>query len=241
MLEISALSCGFTHEPILRNISFRLQQGEIACILGASGIGKTALLFTIAGFIPVHHGSISYAKELLSISRKIRVPTEKRNFGFVFQESALFPHLTVQDNILFGLYQRPVHERQHLLGQMLDILHLKGFERRLPHQLSGGQKQRVAIARALAPHPRLLLLDEPFAGLDAELRRQLSFELRTALKASNHTALFVTHDKAEAVNVGDTLGFLEADGIRHWGSKFDLEDLIMMDTFATLPHEKKYG
>ena len=192
--------------------TFSLAEGEIGCLLGPSGCGKTTLLRAIAGFEPLTSGTISLHGEHISTTKRTQAP-EDRAVGMVFQDFALFPHLNVRDNIAFGLNKLSSSEKTQRIVEMLDLVSLVSVAERFPHELSGGQQQRVALARALAPSPQILLLDEPFSNLDAELRTQLAAEIRTLLKKNKVTALLVTHDQDEAFAMADKIALLNAGKI----------------------------
>lgn len=202
-------------------LSFQLEQGEIGCLLGASGCGKTTVLRIIAGFIAPQEGEVRLAGQLLADRHHV-VPPEARKIGLVFQDFALFPHLTVAENVAFGLNRLSKPERQARVGEMLELTRLTAQSKRYPHELSGGQQQRVALARALAPQPSLLLLDEPFSSLDAALRETLGLEVRQILKATNTTAVLVTHDQREAFAVCDRIGIINRGRMEQWDSAYRL-------------------
>jgi len=189
-------------------LSLSLEPGTVCCLLGPSGCGKTTVLRCIAGFERVIEGAVRLDDTVVS-SPAVHVPPEQRRIGMVFQDYALFPHLDVERNIAFGLRGAP--DDRARVRQLLETVGLDGVARRYPHELSGGQQQRVALARALAPRPRLLLLDEPLSNLDVELREQLAAEVRSILKASGTTAVFVTHDQHEAFAIADEIVVM-ADG-----------------------------
>ncbi len=202
-------------------LSFQLEPGEIGCLLGASGCGKTTVLRVIAGFIAPQQGQVVLAGRTLADAHRI-VPPEDRQIGLVFQDFALFPHLTVADNVAFGLKRLSRTARAERVAEMLDLTRLTEQARRYPHELSGGQQQRVALARALAPQPSLLLLDEPFSSLDAALREQLGAEVRQILKATGTTAVLVTHDQREAFAVCDRIGIIRQGRMEQWDSAYNL-------------------
>lgn len=197
---------GFT---AVDEISLALEHGEVLSILGPSGCGKTTLLRMIAGFEVPDAGEIEVAGRLVSGSG-VEVPPERRRIGMVFQDYALFPHLTVAENAAFGLQDLSARERDHRLGQVLELVRLLGLESRYPFELSGGQQQRVALARTLAPRPAAVLLDEPFSNLDAEMRREMRTEVQEILRENGIATLFVTHDRDEAFAMADRMAVMIA-------------------------------
>ena len=221
LLEVEALQQAYGHQVIIRRLSFSLPRGSIGCLLGPSGCGKTTVLRCIAGFEPLQAGRIRLAGQVVS-SPEFVLPPEKRRIGMVFQDYALFPHLSVADNIVFGLHGVARVERGARLRELAVMVGLGGALEKFPHELSGGQQQRVALARALAPRPELLLLDEPFSNLDVELRERLSLELREIIKVSGATALLVTHDQFEAFAIADEVGVLHEGVIQQWDSAYNL-------------------
>ena len=214
-------------QTILKNLSLSLEKGEIGCVLGPSGCGKTSLLRAIAGFLNPEKGIIFLnEKQVLNSEKKINIPAEKRNVGMVFQDYALFPHLNVQENILFALTKGKIANATKLdlkrSNYLLDLTGLNKYSTRSIHSLSGGQKQRVALARALAPNPTIILFDEPFSNLDPELRQRLVKDVREMLKITKTTALFVTHDQQEAFSLSDKVGVIIDGNITQWVSPYDL-------------------
>jgi iron(III) transport system ATP-binding protein len=218
-LQLTGLSVAYGPRAVVENFSMTLPRGTVGCLLGPSGCGKTTVLRAIAGFEPVSAGEVRLDAELVSSPQR-QLPPEQRRIGMVFQDHALFPHLTVAANVGFGLRGRS--DAAQRVQQMLDTVGLGGTGARYPHQLSGGQQQRVALARALAPSPRLLLLDEPFSNLDVELRERLGGELRAMLKAAGTTALLVTHDQHEAFAIADEIGIMSGGRIQQWDSAYNL-------------------
>jgi iron(III) transport system ATP-binding protein len=202
-------------------VSFGLRAGEIGVLIGPSGCGKTSLLRAVAGLETVRGGEIRLSGATVGSAEQSLRP-EKRRIGMVFQDYALFPHLDVGHNVAFGIHDLPRPERAARVAAMLELVGLSGIARRYPHELSGGQQQRVALARALAPQPQLLLLDEPFSNLDADLRERLAQELRDILKAANATALFVTHDQLEAFAIGDVIGVMHQGRLHQWADAYTL-------------------
>lgn len=199
------------NQPVLTKISFNLAQGELLGLLGPSGCGKTTLLRIIAGFEQPNTGTVQIADTVV-FSNQINIPPEQRNTGMVFQDYALFPHLTIEENIAFGLKVKAKNlsrvEIKQRVKETLGIVNLSGLEKRYPHQLSGGQQQRIALARALAPKPALILLDEPLSNLDVQIRETLRHEIRNILKATGIAGVFVTHDQEEALAVSDKIAVM---------------------------------
>jgi len=207
---------------VVANLSLQLERGQIGCLLGSSGCGKTTVLRAVAGFEPLLAGAIRLDGVTLS-SASTQRPPERRRVGMMFQDYALFPHLNVRENVAFGLRRQARATRQVRVQEMLDVVGLAEVADSYPHELSGGQQQRVALARALAPEPELLLLDEPFSNLDVDTRERLAFELRDILKNTNHTALLVTHNQAEAFAIADRIGVMGAGGrILQWDTPYNL-------------------
>jgi iron(III) transport system ATP-binding protein len=221
LLEISGVRHGYNGHRVLNEFSLALARGQIGCILGPSGCGKTTALRCIAGFEHIAAGQISINGEEMSRAGYM-VPPERRRIGMVFQDYALFPHLTVADNVGFGLRLLDGATRARRIAEQLEIVGMERAARRFPHELSGGQQQRVALARALAPRPELLLLDEPFSNLDVDLRERLSLEVREIIKATGATAVLVTHDQQEAFAVADEIGVLSEGRIQQWAPAYDL-------------------
>jgi iron(III) transport system ATP-binding protein len=208
-------------QEIVHGLSFALTRGEIGCLLGPSGCGKTTVLRAIAGFEALLDGSISLGGRVLSDARHTASP-ETRQVGVVFQDYALFPHLSVWDNIGFGLRKLAPTERKARINRLLALVGLGTHARQYPHELSGGQQQRVALARALAPQPDLLLLDEPFSNLDVDLRERLALEVRDILKELGTTAVLVTHDQHEAFAIADHIGVMQNGKIVQWDDAYNL-------------------
>ncbi len=191
--------------------SLTVGRGQILALLGPSGCGKTTTLRLIAGLETPDEGTVTIAGRVVADARRgLCVPPEERGVGVVFQDYALFPHLTVADNVGFGLAGRPREERRARVRTVLDLVGLTDLADRYPHELSGGQQQRVAVARALAPAPAVVLLDEPFSNLDADLRAQMRDEVEKVLRSTGTTAIFVTHDQEEAFTIADRVGVLNA-------------------------------
>lgn len=222
-VEICQLQCGYQEQTILQDISFTLAERNILALLGASGCGKTTLLKVIAGLLPIEHGQIYLHGQKVQDGRKGLDP-ELRGVGFIFQDYALFPHMTVHDNLMFGL--RPLRlktvEAAKRITAMLATVGLVGMEKRYPHELSGGQQQRVAIARALVCRPKLMLLDEPFSNIDSQLRIPLIREIRQLLQEQEVAAIFVTHNKEEAFTFADELAVFRQGRIVQKGGASDV-------------------
>ena len=208
MLTIDSLSKSFDKGKnyAIEEVTFNLKVGHVCAIVGESGSGKTTLVRLIAGLERPDHGSISVGGKVIASLNKFVQP-EKRKIGLVFQEYALFPHLSILDNILYGISK--VKNKKQRAQEMLDLVGLDNMGKRYPHQLSGGQQQRVALARALAPEPSLLILDEPFSNLDTMLRTQLRNEVFDIIKKTEVTVLFVTHDTQDALSVADEILILQ--------------------------------
>jgi len=221
LLDIENISKNYGTRKIVDGLSLQLLPGTIACLLGPSGCGKTTVLRLIAGFDQVSAGVIRIDGQAVSQGARM-LPPEQRHIGMVFQDYALFPHLTVQDNVGFGLFALERTARAQRVAEMLELVHLGDAARAYPHELSGGQQQRVALARALAPRPRLLLLDEPFSNLDVELRERLSLEVREILKHEGTTAILVTHDQHEAFTIADEIGLMHEGKIQQWDTPYNL-------------------
>ncbi|HEY9617476.1 MAG TPA: ABC transporter ATP-binding protein [Microcoleaceae cyanobacterium] len=227
ILQVDNLSKQFSPKlpPTIDHISFQLPTGALLSLLGASGCGKTTLLRVIAGFERPQSGAIVLNGQLVASPDRWVVP-EHRDIGMVFQDYALFPHLTVAKNVAFGLVQPgrkrgrryPAEQIRKLTTEAIELVGLAGLENRYPHQLSGGQQQRVALARALAPRPSLILLDEPLSNLDAQVRLRLRQEVREILQRTGTTAIFVTHDQEEALSISDYVAVMRQGQIEQFGT-----------------------
>jgi iron(III) transport system ATP-binding protein len=220
-LKVAGLAHRYGSLPVLRGLDLSLQPGQIGCLLGPSGCGKTTLLRLLAGFEDVQEGSIQLEGARLA-EPGASVPIQQRGVGIVFQDWSLFPHLTVRQNLEFGLHAQPVEQRRERSGHLLQVLGLADKADQHPHQLSGGQQQRTALARALAPRPRLLLMDEPFSSLDPELRERLCVDVRGLLKRERMAAILVTHLLGDAFLMADQLGVMDQGRVEQWGSPDDL-------------------
>jgi iron(III) transport system ATP-binding protein len=220
-LEVDKVSIRYEGEPVVKEVSFTLACGGIGCLLGPSGCGKTSLLRAIAGFEPVAAGAIRLHDRIVA-APGLQIPPEQRKIGMVFQDFALFPHLTVAKNVAFGLQKWNRGEREARLDELLNLVGLSAQRDAYPHQLSGGQQQRIALIRAMAPRPDILLLDEPFASLDSDMREQLAREVRAILKRDGVTAILVTHDHHEAFAMADSIGVLGEQQLRQWDTPYNI-------------------
>ncbi|WP_135548486.1 sulfate/molybdate ABC transporter ATP-binding protein [Paenibacillus cymbidii] len=218
-IVVNNLHKSFGSFEAAKQISFEIEKGRLIGLLGPSGGGKTTILRMLAGLEEPDSGDI-----LFGGVRVNDVSPQEREIGLVFQNYALFRHMTVYDNIAFGLTvkKRPKAEIKARVQELIDLTGLKGLEKRLPHQLSGGQRQRVAFARALAPEPQLLLLDEPFAAIDAKVRKELRTWLRETIDRVGITTIFVTHDQEEAVEVADRIMVVNQGRIEQQGTPFEI-------------------
>ncbi len=221
ILEIRDLTVQFDGKTVIDRLSLALRWGRIGCLLGPSGCGKTTVLRSIAGFQMPDAGEI-LVDGVVVTGRGLCRPPEQRGIGMVFQDFALFPHLTVEQNIRFGLRGRAKREQKQRVEELLALIGLPAMGRAWPHQLSGGQQQRVALARALAPRPSLLLLDEPFSSLDVELREQLAREVRDILRQEGISAILVTHDQHEAFSMADEICVLNEGRLEQQASAYEL-------------------
>jgi iron(III) transport system ATP-binding protein len=218
-LEIENLVFQRGSQSILDGVSFCLDESSLGAIVGPSGSGKTTLLRLVAGFEEPDNGIIRVGGRVCSTGSEVIAP-ERRGIGVVFQDFALFPHLNVSENIGYAIHKDATrNERVHYL---LNLLGLESLARRYPYELSGGQQQRVAIGRALAPHPSLLLLDEPFSQLDPELREELIHTLKLILEETRITTLLVTHHQEDAYDLAQWLGVLHRGKLLQWGAPFEL-------------------
>jgi iron(III) transport system ATP-binding protein len=222
-LSFEAISFSIGGKPVLDHISFKVSPGEIACLLGPSGCGKTSVLRLAAGIAVPDSGSIRIDQQIVAGHVRF-VPPEKRNIGLMFQDFALFPHMTVLENVAYGLYALSKPEAIAAARQVLQRVALSDKELRYPHQLSGGEQQRVALARAIAPRPQLIMMDEPFSGLDQRLRDDLRRETLDLLREARSSAIFVTHDPVEAMAIADRIILMRAGKIVQQGSPQELHD-----------------
>ncbi len=220
-LTLSHVHCRYGKDDVVRDISLTLSAGHIGCLLGPSGCGKTTLLRAIAGLEPIAQGEIHIGDSLLSRAG-FRMPPQQRGIGMVFQDWALFPHLTVRENIHFGLLDWRRTDARLRVEHLLAVTELGAHADKLPQALSGGQQQRVALVRALAPKPKLLLLDEPFSSLDASLRTSLAQEVRQLIKQEGMTAILVTHDHHEAYAMADDVGVMMHGQLQQWAKPYQV-------------------
>jgi len=221
VLALRNVHQAYGKHAVARGLSFELKRGSIGCLLGPSGCGKTTVLRCIAGFEPIQSGEIWLNGSLVSRPGTM-VPPERRGVGLVFQDYALFPHLSIEQNIAFGLHGTTGAERERRVADYLEATGLSGLEKKFPHELSGGQQQRVALARAMAPRPELLLMDEPFSNLDVDLRERLAADVRALIKRFSITAVLVTHDQQEAFAIADEIGVMHDGRIEQWDSAYNL-------------------
>lgn len=221
LLEIESLSLCAGQECVLKGMSLQVHAGEIICLLGPSGCGKTTTLRAVAGFVQPTRGVITLANSAVA-SPNIMVPPEKRQVGMIFQDHALFPHLSVRENVSFGLSKLDKISQRERVKHYMKLVQIEALADKYPHELSGGQQQRVAVARALAPHPRLLLMDEPFSNLDVNLRKQMQRQLQDVLRKEGITAIIVTHDQEEAFAMADRVALLSDGKLQQIGSPYNL-------------------
>lgn len=205
-LQIKDLDFSYknSRELVLNKINMEIEKGEVVAIIGESGSGKSTLLRLIAGLEEPEGGEIMINNKIM-VNHRVFIEPENRGVGMLFQDYALFPHITVAGNVKFGLKGYSKEEKERMVQDVLKLVNLSGFEKRYPHELSGGQQQRVALARAIAPNPSLLLLDEPFSNLDANLKEKIRKEIGEIIKKANITSLIVTHDKEDAKVLADRM------------------------------------
>lgn len=220
-LEVNHLSVNFDDRTVINDVSLTLDAGAIGCILGLSGCGKTTLLRVIAGFQKPSKGKVFLKGKQISSANQT-LPPEQRNIGMVFQDFALFPNLTVAQNIGFGLRHWAIKAKKQRVQELLKLIELTHLSEAYSHQLSGGEQQRVALARAIAPKPGILLMDEPFSSMDVELRDQLAREIRAILKKEKITAILVTHDQHEAFVMADEICVMNGGVIQQCDTGYKL-------------------
>ena len=218
IIKLENLVFNYDGEPVLDGINLSIHDKEFVTFLGPSGLGKTTTLRIIGGFIYPHSGNVYFDGKLIN-----ELPPHKREVNTVFQRYALFPHLNVFDNVAFGLKLKKLDKREinKRVKEMLEIVNLKGFDKRKVNQLSGGQQQRVAIARALVNHPKVLLLDEPLGALDLKLRKEMQLELKKIQQRLEITFIYVTHDQEEALTMSDTVVVMKDGEIQQVGTPQD--------------------
>lgn len=220
-LELISVSKNYDAKRVINALSLELEKGEIGCLLGESGCGKTTVLRCIAGFEKIESGTIRINGAMVS-SHNHCLPPEARGLGMVFQDYALFPHLSVAENVVFGLGKLPKLKKRDRVMEMLDLVGLTADAKKYPHALSGGQQQRVALARALAPNPDLLLMDEPFSNLDIALRERLCIDVRRILKMLGISGMLVTHNQHEAFAMADVIGVMRNGALGQWDTAYNL-------------------
>lgn len=220
-LSLRAISSAYGQSLVLDKLNLELAHGDIVALLGASGCGKSTLLHVIAGLQPIKSGEIIIKDKLVTRGQHL-ISSEQRGVGMIFQDYALFPHLSVAENILFGVKSKSYQEKQQLLIKMLELVKITPYAKAYPHELSGGQQQRVAIARALACKPSILLLDEPFSNIDPMVRHELIKDIRQILKTEKISAVFVTHSQDEAFLFADSLALLKDGHILQHGTSENL-------------------
>ncbi|HLR80861.1 MAG TPA: ABC transporter ATP-binding protein [Bacillota bacterium] len=212
-----SFSYGNSKDKVVHQFNLDIQQGEIIAILGESGSGKSTVLRLLSGLEVPCSGSIYMNGQIINDDHHFVLP-EKRGIGMVFQDYALFPHMTVKENIQFGLKGYRRKEKNERVDEVLELVNMSSFKKRYPHELSGGQQQRIALARALAPKPSLLLLDEPFSNLDADLQVKIRNELKEIIKKTNTTSIFVTHDREDARAIADRILTMRNGAAYEWES-----------------------
>ncbi len=206
MLKVEDLTINHNNNNIVKGLNLELNKGEILALLGDSGSGKSSTLRFIAGLDNAYSGDVFLDDKNISINGSHKVQPESRSIGMVFQDYALFPHMSVEQNISFGLKDKSKNEKYIIVSELLELIGLQGIEKKYPHQLSGGEQQRVALARSLATKPKLLLMDEPFSNLDKSHRDRLAIQVRSIIKKFNITSILVTHDQSEANTLADKVG-----------------------------------
>ena len=220
-LELDGVSVELGGRRVVDDVSFALAEGDVACLLGPSGCGKTTILRAIAGFQAPAAGTIRIAGSDVA-SAAHQLSPEERRVGMVFQDLALFPHMTVRANVAFGMRRAGSRAVAARVAELLELVAMEPYADSYPHELSGGQQQRVALIRAMAPRPPVLLLDEPFSSQDTERRVQLAHEVREILKRDGITAVLVTHDQYEAFAIADRIGVIAEGRLRQWATAYDL-------------------
>lgn len=222
-LKISNLYFKYKNNKIdnIKNLSMQVEKGDLVGILGESGSGKSTILRILAGLETPYKGTIEIDNKNI-FTESVFVEPEKRGIGMVFQDYALFPHMTVSKNIMFGLKGMSKQDKEERVDEMLELVNLKEYKNKYPHELSGGQQQRIAIARAIAPKPSILLLDEPFSNLDANLKSKIRNDLKEIIKKANITSIFVTHDKEDAIDLASKVVVLDKGEVIKYGDTLDI-------------------
>lgn len=222
-IQVEDLNKWFDEKHVLKGLNFTVEQGQFVALLGPSGCGKTTLLNILAGFLDVEQGEVKVGDVTWS-GPGHSLPPERRNVGMVFQDFALWPHMSVYDNIAFGLklQKKDAASIARRVREVLSTVHMDGYQDKYPHQLSGGQKQRIAIARALAASPSVLLMDEPLSSLDAKLREQMRWDMLDIIREAGITTVYVTHDQAEALSMADKILLLNDGQIEQVGEPTEL-------------------
>jgi iron(III) transport system ATP-binding protein len=247
-LELFNVQLAIGDQTVLQALTFDVAEGEILCLLGPSGCGKTTALKTIAGLVIPQQGQISLFGDTVFSDNKINQPPEERSIGFIFQDYALFPHMTVGQNIAYGLSNLSKKEKLQRIKESLELVELTDLEHRYPHELSGGQQQRIAVARALAPKPKLLLMDEPFSNIDGQVKRRMMADLRRLLKKHNISCIFVTHAKEEAFAFADKTAVMIKGSIEQLDipakvfnqpNTFAVAEFMESGNLATLKHSQQ--
>ena len=208
ILKLKNISKSFNKVEVLKDINLNIQKGKIISLLGKSGSGKSTLLNIIAGFETSDSGEMNINNKIIFDNYTFIQP-QHRNIGFVFQNYALFPHMNIFDNITFGIDDYPKKEKIEISKNLLKLVHLDGYEKRFPHELSGGQQQRIALIRSLSTNPEILLLDEPFSGIDSMVKSKIQKELLDILRQTHKTVIIVTHDIEEAKAMSDEIIYME--------------------------------
>ena len=223
IVEMEALTKRFGRATALDNLTLTIAHGSLVCLLGPSGCGKTTTLRLVAGFLDPDGGAIRVGGRTVSEPGR-SLPPERRSMSMIFQSYALWPHMTIAENVAYGLRIRKVEQRERArrVGAILDVTHLTELAGRYPHELSGGQQQRAALARALVVEPETLLLDEPLSNLDANLREEMRFEIRRLHDTYKYTTIYVTHDQAEAMTTADTIVVMNKGRVEQVGSPEDI-------------------
>jgi len=241
MLDVKNLSKSFNGKKVLENIDMQIDKGEIVALLGLSGSGKSTFLNLVAGFEDADEGcTISYNGKTIVDEKGLFVTPEKRNIGFVFQNYALFPHITVEENICFGITEKDKEYQAKVLFEMLELMDLKDHAKKYPHQLSGGQQQRVAIARVLARKSELILFDEAFSSIDSTLKLKIITQIKKILKNHNKTAIFVTHCPREAMMLSDKIAYIEDGSILQYGTPKELHNNPSSQSITNLFGENSF-